>query len=72
MPLRLDVYCFVVMKDFESVAIEDGDDGARKVGGTDNSWDEQGRQQQEWRPVRDHGRRKGGYKLPSRWASTTN
>ena len=46
MPLRRDVYCFVVMKDFESVAIEAAP-GARKVGSKNNSWDEQGCQQQE-------------------------
>ena len=48
----------VIVQDFDGVAVEDGDDEAGEVGSTDNSWDEQGCQQQKMCPLRDHGRRR--------------
>jgi hypothetical protein len=47
----------VGVQDFESVAVEDGDDEVGEVGSIDNGWDEQSCQQQKWCPVRDHDRR---------------
>ena len=37
---------------------ENGSWNCSLLGGPDNSWDEQGCQQQEWCPVRGQGRRK--------------
>lgn len=51
-----DTFRALVMEDFDRLAVENGDNGAGEVGSTDNSWDEQGFQQQDWGPVRDHGR----------------
>ena len=53
-----DTFRMLVEQHFEGVAVEDGDDEAGEVGSTDNSWDEQGCQQQELCLARDHGRRK--------------
>ena len=48
MPLRRDVYCFVVSEGLRECRHRGrGEHGARKVGGTDSSWDEQSCQQQE-------------------------
>jgi len=53
-----DSFKMLVVQYFEGVTIENVGNGAGVVGGTDNSWDEEGCPQQEWCPVRYHGRGK--------------
>lgn len=48
----------VVVEFFDGVAVENGNDGTGGVGSKNSGWDEQGCQQQELCPVRDHSLRK--------------
>lgn len=48
----------VAVQDFDGVTVEHSNNSSGEVGGTVNSWDEQGCQQQELRSVWDQGRRK--------------
>jgi hypothetical protein len=50
---QADTFSAVVVQDFEGVAVHYPDYTSGEIGGTDNSWDETGCQQQELCPVRD-------------------
>ena len=53
--VETDAFRVLGVQDFDGVPVEDGNDGAGEVSGTDNSWNEQACQQQELCPARDHG-----------------
>ena len=57
-PTEAEAFIMVPVQDFDGIAVEHGDDSSGEVSSEDDSWDEQGCQQQEWCPVRDQGRRK--------------
>ena len=56
--VETDAFRVLGVEDFDGVAVEDGNEGAGEVGGTDKSGDEHSCQQRELYPVRDHGSRK--------------
>jgi len=57
-PTEADAFSVVAVQDFDGVAVDHSYNSSVVVGGTDNRWDEQGCQQQEWCPVWNQGRRR--------------
>jgi hypothetical protein len=39
-PVEADAFSVLIVQNFEGVAVEDGDDGANKIGSTDANWNQ--------------------------------
>ena len=56
--VEANAFNMVTVQYVDGAAVDHSHNSPGVVGGTDNSWDEQGCQQQEWCPVRDQCRHK--------------